>query len=260
VKTALITGASSGIGKELAKLFAHDGYTLILVAHDVEKLTKVGHEMKAEGAPEVNVIGLDLAKPGAAKSVYDAVLKLHRPVDVLVNNAGFGTYGEFWTLPLERETEEIQLNVTTLTELCKLFLPAMIAKKYGRILNVASVAGFFPGPLMSVYYATKAYVLNFSVALNQELKGKGVSVTALCPGPTATNFTKVAKTGNSALFQKIRMSPAPVARLGYEAMLQEKPIAVVGMVNSIFTNFGGLVTKPFQARVAQWMQERVNPS
>lgn len=260
MKTALITGASGGIGKELARCFAKDGFGLILVAQHMDELEKVAQEMKSEGAPEVSAIAADLSKPGAAQNIFDEVLKLHAPIDALVNNAGFGTYGQFWKIPLDRETDEITVNVTVLTQLCKLFLPAMIAQRNGRILNIASVAGFWPGPLMSVYYATKAYVLHFSIALNQELKGTGVSVTALCPGPTATNFAKTAKKEGSSMFQGTLIGPAPVARIGYNALMHRKPIAVVGTMNSILTALGSIAPKTFTARVAMWMQKSVkNP-
>ena len=186
-QTALITGASSGIGADLARLFARDGYDVVLVARSEEKLREVAEGIGKEHAGvTARVIVADLARPDAARDVVDALGGL--PIDALVNNAGYGVAGPFVETDVRSELEMIQVNVVALTHLTKLLAPGMVARKRGRILNVSSTAAFQPGPLMAVYYATKAYVLSVSEALAEELRGSGVTVTALCPGPTATGF------------------------------------------------------------------------
>src|SRR5271166_4002120 len=189
-KTALITGASFGIGAEFARIFAREGYHLVLVARTADKLRQIASELEKAHGTRSLILATDLSDPGAAAYVLDQTMRASIQVDVLVNNAGFGQYGLFAENDLEECLRQIQLNVTTLTHLTRLYLPAMIERKSGGILNVASAAAFQPGPLMAVYFATKAYVLHFSEALSNELNGTGVTVTCLCPGPTATEFLK----------------------------------------------------------------------
>src|SRR5271167_2160473 len=189
-KTALITGASFGIGLELARIFARESYNLILVARSADKLRQLASELEKSHGTRSLILATDLTEPGAPAYVLDQTTRADLQVDVLVNNAGFGQYGLFAENDLEDCLRQIQLNVTTLTHLTRLYLPAMIERKTGGILNVASTAAFQPGPLMAVYFATKAYVLHFSEALANELHGKGVTVSCLCPGPTATEFQK----------------------------------------------------------------------
>lgn len=229
--TVLITGATSGIGYELAKCFARDQYHLVLVARRHEELTRVAEELTSAHRVSVRVIAKDLAQPSAADEVAAELARENRPVDVLVNNAGVGTYGRFASADLASETAMIQVNVVALTQLTRLLLPGMLQRGHGRILNVASTAAFQPGPLMSVYYATKAYVLSFSEALANELRGSGVSVTALCPGPTRTNFQQRAGIEHSRVFSGRIMDASTVARMGYRALMLGKPVVVPGLKN-----------------------------
>ena len=224
-KSALITGASSGIGRDFARLLARDGYHLFLVARSEGKLREV-----AEEVGHASVIVADLASPAAPQKIFDAA----GPVDVLINNAGFGISGPFVETDLKAELEIIQVNIAALTHLTKLFVRPMVARKSGRIMNVASTAAFQPGPLMAVYYATKAYVLSFSEAIADELHGTGVTVTALCPGPTSTGFAAVAGMESSRLFSVTRpMNSEAVARYGIRAMQHGKRVAIPGVANKL---------------------------
>ena len=188
-KTALITGASGGVD-QLAKLFARDHYNLVLVARSADKLNQVAGELQGQFGVTVKTIALDLAAGPAGKSLFDQVQGEGVVVDVLVNNAGFGVLGEFAGMEEEEILGQIQLNITALTQLTRSFLPSMVARRSGKIMNVASTAAFQPGPLMAVYYATKAYVLSFSEALANEVAGSGVVVSCFCPGATDTGFQK----------------------------------------------------------------------
>jgi short-subunit dehydrogenase len=232
-ETALITGASSGIGLDLARLFAKDGCDVVLVARSEGKLRELAAELERGGRVKAHVIALDLARPNAAEAL---VQRLPCEIDVLVNNAGFGVAGAFVETELAKELEMIQVNVVALTQLTKLLLPKMVARRRGRVLNVASTAAFQPGPLMAVYYATKAYVLSFSEAIADELRDSGVTVTALCPGPTATGFAAAADMTASRLFNLAKpMSSADVARSGYAAMRSGRRVVVPGMKNKLLT-------------------------
>ena len=235
-KTALITGASFGIGLELARIFAREGYNLVLVARSADKLRQLASELeKAYGARSL-ILAVDLTEPGAPAYVLDQTTRADIHVDVLVNNAGFGQYGLFAENDLEECMRQIQLNVTTLTHLTRLYLPAMIERakterKSGGILNVASTAAFQPGPLMAVYFATKAYVLHFSEALANELNGSGVTVTCLCPGATATEFHKRANATGMNLLKFGSMDARAVAEDGYRALMAGKPVVISGFKN-----------------------------
>ncbi|HLN57107.1 MAG TPA: SDR family oxidoreductase, partial [Thermoanaerobaculia bacterium] len=189
---ALVTGASSGIGKELARLIAADGYDLVLVARRQERLEELARELSVAHGVSARVIAADLADPDSPKRIVEELEAERIAVDVLVNNAGFGIYGRLWNSDITRQLEIIQVNVVALTDLTGRLLPGMVSRKRGRIVNVASTAAFQPGPYQAVYYATKAYVLSFSEAIAEELKGTGVTVTALCPGPTTTEFQEAA--------------------------------------------------------------------
>lgn len=229
-QTALITGASGGIGADLARLFARDGYDLVLVARSEEKMRELAKDL---GVP-ATILAVDLSKPEAVRQIVDQLVAKSINVDVLVNNAGLGVAGPFVTTDLAKELEMIQVNIVALTELTKLLLPAMVSRKSGRILNVASTASFQPGPLMAVYYASKAYVLSFSEAIADELRDSGVTVTALCPGPTATGFVSAAGVKETRLFTLMKpMSSMDVAKKGYEAMQRGKRVAVAGMMNRL---------------------------
>lgn len=230
--TALVTGASSGIGLELATLLARDRNDLVLVARTRERLEHVARGLGDEYGVEASVLPADLADPGAPARIAREIAGHGISIDVLVNNAGFGLHGLFAALPLESQLEMIRVNVTALTHLVGLLLPGMLERRRGRILNVASTAAFQPGPLMAVYYATKAYVLSFSEALASETAGTGVTVTALCPGPTMTEFQKRAGTEKTALFTGPLVLDAPsVALAGYRGLLRGEPLVVPGLGN-----------------------------
>ncbi len=230
--TALITGASRGIGLELARLYAADGHDLVLVARTAPDLEAAADELRTAHGGSVKVLVADLADP-AAPAVIASKLE-GTPIDVLVNNAGFGTNGAFHELPLERELAEVQVNVAALTALTGHFLPAMVAAGHGRILNIASTAAFQPGPYMATYYATKAFVLSFSEALAHELKGTGVRVTAHCPGATATSFPVVSGNGTSKLFTlQTPASATSVAAHAFRAAKDGQRLAIHGVMNWI---------------------------
>ncbi|MFT8315416.1 MAG: SDR family oxidoreductase [Clostridium sp.] len=229
--TVLITGASSGIGREIAKVFALHKYNLILVSRSTEKLRKLAYELIDEYKIKVEIIGQDLSKVGAAKKLFDNVTDRNLQVDILINNAGMGAVGLFHEIEIEKDMEMLQLNIITLTEITKLFSRKMIERKKGKILNVASTGSFAPGPFIAIYYATKAYVLSFSEALYKELKPYNITVTALCPGATRTNFAKAAGRENSS----IAMEPDKVAKIAYEGLKNNKRVVIPGVANKILT-------------------------
>lgn len=230
----LITGASSGIGLELARLAAADGCDLVLVARSADKLEQLASELRKSHQVEVTVLPSDLTRPEAPAELAAELEKRQLPVDILVNNAGFATYGPFAETDRKAELDMLQLNIVALTDLTKLLLPAMIARGHGRVLNVASTAAFQPGPLMAVYYATKAYVLSLSEALANELKDRGVSVTAFCPGPTESGFQAVAGMQKSKLMQRKLPTSAEVARIGWQATRRGQAVCVPGAMNWIY--------------------------
>ncbi len=229
--TVLITGASSGIGLELARCFAADGSRLVLVARKGNLLEALAAELRKAHKIQVQMIAADLALPDTPTRLLAHLQSAGLKVDVLVNNAGFGAQGKFAELPLARQLDMLQVNITSLTHLTRLLLPGMIERHRGGILNVASTAAFQPGPGMAVYYATKAYVLSFSEALAEELAGTGVTVTAVCPGPTATNFGAAAGMRTLGMVKKVSMSAAAVARQGHRAFRRGKVVAINGFRN-----------------------------
>jgi len=231
-QTALITGASGGIGYELAKLFAKDHFNVVLVARSAPKLMQFADELQRQFSVSAKAVPLDLTAAPAPQFLFDQLQREGIIVDFLVNNAGYGVLGEFAKVPLEENLGQIQLNVTALTHLTKLFLGPMIERHSGKILNVASTAGFQPGPLMAVYYATKAYVILFSEALANELSGSGVTVTCLCPGATDTGFQGRAGVADTKLFRAIRpMDAKTVARDGYRGLMAGKTMVISGFRN-----------------------------
>lgn len=233
-QTALVTGASSGIGLDLARVLAEDGHGLVLVARGEARLRELAGELAERHGITAHVIVADLARPHAAVSIGDELKRRKIDIDILVNNAGFGLTGRFVETDLQKELDMIQVNVVALTELTKLLLIPMVARKRGRILNVASTAAFQPGPLMAVYYASKAYVLLFSEAIADELRDSGVTVTALCPGPTDTGFADVAQMTESRLFTMMRpMSSKRVALAGYRGMMAGRRIVIPGAKNKM---------------------------
>ncbi|MCK6258258.1 SDR family oxidoreductase [Fictibacillus sp. KIGAM418] len=234
-QTALITGASSGIGLELAKRFARDGYNVVLVARNEQRLQTLKQEL-AQFQVQCTVHVKDLSTYSEAEALFQELQQQQTTVDFLVNNAGYGLFGEFTETDLQDELSMIDINIKALTTLTKLFLPGMKQRENGKILNVASTAAFQPGPLMAVYYATKAYVLSFSEALENEMKGSGVTVTALCPGPTKTGFESRANLGQSKLFKSGVMDVERVANIGYEGLMKGKSIVIPGFKNRLLAN------------------------
>jgi short-subunit dehydrogenase len=232
-QTALITGASAGLGREYARLFAKDGHDLVLVARRRERLDELARELAAAHGATCMVIPADLATPGAGQRIADQVQAAGRTIDFLVNNAGFGRRGPFAQSDVRPQLEMIDVNVRALVELTHLFLPGMLQRRQGRILNIASMAGFVPGPFMATYYASKAFVLSFTEALAGELRGTGVTATASCPGPTSTEFGEVAGSSKSNLFKRHLADAASVARHGYRAMLAGKVVAIPGLQNKL---------------------------
>ncbi|NUO18883.1 SDR family oxidoreductase [bacterium] len=234
-KTALITGASSGIGLELAQLMARDGVSLVLVARSEDKLNEIAQGFRSLYKVDVAVIVSDLSQANAPFELHAEVKRRGLVVDYLVNNAGFGIYDRFLATDLSRELEMIQLHVAATTALTKLFADDMAKRGGGRIMNVASTAAFQPGPWMAVYYATKAYMLSYSEAANQALKGTGVTVTCLCPGPTPTNFQVRAKNRKRGVLRHVKTTASFVAREGYLGMLSRKPLVIPGVLNKLGT-------------------------
>jgi len=232
-KYALVTGATSGIGKEISLLLAAAGYQLVIVARSRKNLKEFADTISKRFNIEVLPIAIDLSQTLAAQDVFDQVQKHHLSIEVLINSAGFGSAGKFWEIDKAKEASELQLNIITLTLLTKLFLPQMIEKKMGKILNVASVAAFFPGPFMSVYFASKAYVLSFSLGLAEELRGTGVSVTTLCPPPTESNFAEAAGVKETQSFSGKLLTSAQVAKNGFNGMMLEKNIVFCNMSSRI---------------------------
>ena len=229
-KNVLITGASSGIGREFAKIFAKEKNNLILVARNREKLEDLREDLLEEGV-QITIIEKDLAQPNAGQELYDILRDKDIRVNILINNAGFGLSGYIVDIPVEKQLEMIQLNIVTLTHLTHLFVQDMIADRYGRILNVGSIASFVSTPSLGTYAATKAYVLSFSEALNTELRmHDNVHVTALCPGPTKTKFSERAsmKGRGRELFDEYGMSAKDVAKHGYRAMKNKKAVTIAG--------------------------------
>lgn len=251
----LITGASGGIGYELAKLFARDHHNLILVARTAEKLNQVATEVQSFGV-SVRTVALDLAQLPAPKFLFDQLQREGVLVDILVNNAGFGALGEFATMPEEQILGQIQLNITALTELTRLFLPPMIARRSGRIMNVASTAGFQPGPLMAVYYATKAYVISFSEAIANEARHSGVTVTCYCPGATETGFAKRAGNDKTRVFKKFgAMDAGKVALDGYRAVMEGRTLAISGAQNWLVAQSTRFAPRKVVTAISRWVSE-----
>lgn len=257
-QTVLITGASGGIGYELAKLFARDHYNLVLVARSADKLRQLASELQSEFGVTVKSVPLDLSAPPAAKFLFEQLQREGMGVDILVNNAGFGTLGEFAEMPEEEILGQIHLNLTALTHLTRLFLPPMLKRRAGKIMNLASTAAFQPGPLMAVYYATKAYVLSFSEAIANELRGSGVTVTCFCPGATHTNFAKRAGTQSSRLFKQFgAMDADTVARDGYRALMAGKTVAISGTHNWLVAESVRFAPRKMVTAISRWIAEKV---
>ena len=256
-KTALITGSSNGIGFELSKIHAEQGNSMVLVARSKNKLDELKKELEEKYKVTVYTIGKDLSLPGAAREVYDELKQQNISVDYLINNAGFGDFGLFAESDWNKQEKMINLNITALTHFTRLFLPDMIRRGSGKILNVASTASFQPGPMMSVYFATKAYVLSFSEAVNNEVKDMGITVTALCPGSTESGFQAAAAQEGSKLIERRRIPSArQVAEYGYKAMMKGKAVAIPGLKNTIMATSVRFMPRALVVKAAGMIQKK----
>jgi short-subunit dehydrogenase len=256
--TALITGASGGIGYELAKLFAKDQHNLVLVARNGLRLAQVADELQRQFGVTVKTVAIDLAESNAPQALFSQLQSEGVAADILINNAGYGQFGEFSDVPLVESVGQIQLNITALTALTKLFLEPMLKRRSGWIMNVASTAGFQPGPLMAVYYATKAYVISFSEALANELADKGITVTCLCPGATETGFASRAGNDKTRLFKSLRpMDAKTVARAGYHGLMKGKTLVIPGFRNWLVAESVRVSPRKVVTAVSRWVSERV---
>jgi uncharacterized protein len=254
---ALVTGASAGIGAALAREAAKDGHDLVLVARRREPMEALAAELKSMGA-EITIIPADLGRPGAAAALMKAVEERDLGIDTLINNAGVGDAGRFDQGNLERISSMLQVNIVALTELTRLVLPQMVARKRGRVMLLASTAAFQPGPGMAVYYATKSYVLSFGRAVGYELRGTGVTVTTLCPGPTASEFAQVANMQGVGLLEgpMPMMTAAEVARQGYAALKAGRPEIITGVVNRITAMSTRLTPTPIMLKIVARLNSR----
>jgi uncharacterized protein len=235
--TALITGASNGIGLELARVHASKGGDLVLVARNKSKLDELKAELETQFKVSVLTIGKDLSATDSAREVYDETTRQNIQIDYLINNAGFGDFGMFVETDWRKELQMINLNITTLTQFTKLYLKDMVKRRSGKIMNVASTAAFQSGPTMAVYYATKAYVLSFSEAVDNEVSDKGVTITTLCPGATESGFQAAAAMEESNLVKGKKLPTSKeVAQYGYAAMMKGKTVAIHGMINYLMAN------------------------
>ena len=254
--TALVTGASSGIGSEIAKLLAGDRYDLVLVARNAKRLQSLARDLESAFDVHATVLAEDLSLPDGPSRVLEEIAHRGVEIEVLINNAGFGVYGRFAETDLAREREMLEVNVFAVTALAKGVLPGMLRRRSGKILNVASTAAFQPGPLMAVYYASKAYVLSFSEAIANELDGTGVTVTALCPGPTETEFQKAAGLQKTRLFAgPLVMDARSVAAAGYAGMRKGKRVVIPGLVNKVMAQSVRFSPRRFVTAIARRIQE-----
>lgn len=251
-KTALVTGASSGIGCELAAVFAKHGYDLVLVARNQEKLKQMAEELRTLYDIAVRVSVVDLTARGAVDLLVAELEAERLEIDVLVNNAGAGNCGFFHEAELEKELAVLQLNIVALTHLTKLFAQKMVSRKNGKILNVASTGSYQAGPLVATYYASKAYVLSFSEAIANELKPFNVQVTTLCPGTTKTEFARRAGKGDLPL----AMHPRKVAEIGYQALMKDKGVVIPGKFNQVMVMLARILPRSLTLRLARCLQEK----
>lgn len=257
-KYALVTGAASGFGLEFSKRLASDGFNLIIIDINEPALQATRYELIEKYHVEVIALAIDLAVPNCSYGVFYKIR--HLPVEILINNAGYGLCGFFYSTDWSVEERMIEVHVETLTHLTKLILPGMISRKSGKIMNVSSLAAFQPGPLMAVYYATKAYILSFTEALANELKGTGVTATVFCPGQTSTNFQKtVAEYSNTKQSETNWMTAelSSVAKVGYKAMMAGKHLSVPGIMNNAIMQMNRLVPRKFAAGVVRQIQGKI---
>jgi short-subunit dehydrogenase len=259
IDTALITGASSGIGLHLAHQFAKHGHSLVLVAPEASELDVLAADLRKKYQVEVLSIPLDLEEPDSALRVVEAVQDNGLQIDILVNNAGHGYKGSFWEVPIATHLSILRLNVEAVLRLTAAFLPEMVQRRYGRLLTTASIAGFEPGPSMAVYHASKAFVLSWSEAIATELADSGVTVTALCPGPTDTDFFPKGDMEQTVAFQKANlMDPEEVAQEGYQAVMTGERVVVVGAMNKALVFSRRFMSEAMQAKMNQKMYDDVD--
>lgn len=255
--TALITGASNGIGLELAKVHASKGGDLVLVARNKAKLDELKSTLENEYKVKVYTIGKDLSATNAANEVYNETIRQNIQIDYLINNAGFGEFGLFTDTDWNKELKMINLNITTLTAFTKLYLQDMVKRRSGKIMNVASTAAFQSGPTMAVYFATKAYVLSFSEAVNNEVSDKGVTITTLCPGATESGFQAAAAMEESRLVKGRKLpSSEEVAQYGYAAMMKGKTVAIHGLMNWILANSVRFTPRSIVVKITRKIQDK----
>ena len=261
---ALITGASSGIGRELARVFAREGYSLILVARTAERLEELAAEFKVKYGTQSVVLPMDLSQTDAADQIWEKLSPAQRRLDVLVNCAGFGTFGKFWEGDTAQELGQLQVNIVTATHLIRLFLPEMVRRRSGHILNIGSVAGFQPGPYMPIYYASKAYLLSFSEAIAEQLKDTGVTMTLVAPGAVVTDFARRTGGGVSPerdgeyhgwVYNLVNMQADAVAEYSYKAMRQGRRLAIPGAVNRLVPLLSRLLPRKALTRIIGRSQE-----
>jgi len=252
--TVLITGASSGIGLELARLFAADGDDMVLVARSEDRLRELADGLTAKYRVHARVLAADLTRPESADEIARALAEQGVQVDVLVNNAGFGAHGQVAGIGVQRQLDVIEVNVAALTRLTALFLPGMLERRHGAVLNVASTAAFQPGPNQAVYCATKAYVLSFTEALAEEVRGSGVQVSCLAPGATGTQFADQAGMTGTRAFRLGVMDVGPVAKAGHDGLLQGKTLIIPGLLNRVMAFSVRLSPRALVTRAAGYMQ------
>ena len=253
-ETVLITGASSGIGRELARQFAGDGADLVLIARSEDRLRELAGELAAEFGVTAQVLPADLSQPGSPDQIVQTLAQRQTDVDVLVNNAGFGARGPVAGIGVQRQLEMVEVNVAALTRLTALLLPGMLERRRGGILNLASTAAFQPGPNSAVYYATKAYVLSFTEALAEEVRGSGVRVCCLAPGPTDTGFAAHAGAAGSRLFRRGVMDAGRVARAGHDGLRRDKTLVIPGLRNRALAFSVRLSPRVLVTRISGYMQ------
>jgi len=252
--TVLITGASSGIGRELARLFASDGADLVLVARSEDRLQELAAKLAAEHGIRAQALAADLTRPGSSGEIADTLARQGVQVDVLVNNAGFGAHGQVAGIGVQRQLDVIEVNVAALTRLTALFLPGMLERRHGAVLNVASTAAFQPGPNQAVYCATKAYVLSFTEALAEETRGTGVRVSCLAPGATDTQFAAQAGMTGTLAFRLGMMAPGPVAQAGHDGLRRGKALVIPGLRNRVMALSVRLTPRTLVTRIAGYIQ------
>jgi hypothetical protein len=256
--TALITGASNGIGLELAKIHASKGGDLVLVARNKFKLDEIKIELEKQFKISVYTIGKDLSLTNAAQEIFNETNKENIQVDYLINNAGFGDFGMFAETDWNKELQMINLNITSLTHFTKLYLQDMVKRRSGKIMNVASTAAFQSGPTMSVYCATKAYVLSFTEAISNEVIDKGITITALCPGATETGFQAAGGLDDSKLFKDKKLPTAKeVAQYGYASMIKGKTVAIHGIMNYLMSNSIRFIPRSLVLKISRKMLDKV---